>query len=124
MLRLHCDHVAKMYRCCEQLLRCCEELFPCCEHFSHVANRDPSQHSKLCSQHRTSLHNIQIKHSQHQKSIQGHIVSHVGPMWRATSKHQGPPPSPLDTTLNITCLQHRRSTSTTSKINVCDIKNC
>jgi hypothetical protein len=96
--------------------------------FSHVANRDPSQHSNCVRNIETSLHNIQIKHSQHQKSIQGHIASHVAsmlrPMWRATSKHQGPPPSPLDTTLNITCLQHRRSTSTTSKINVCDTKNC
>jgi hypothetical protein len=73
----------------------------------------------------TSLHNIQKLNIHNIKKVFRVILRvMLRPMWRVTSKHQGPPPSPLDTTLNITCLQHRRSTSTTSKINVCDIKNC
>jgi hypothetical protein len=58
-----------------------------------------------------SLCNIQIKHLQHQKNIRGSCCEHVACNIQTPGA------------LNITrCVQHRNSTSTISKINVCNLK--
>jgi hypothetical protein len=64
----------------------------------------------------TSLHNIQIKHSQHQKSIQGHIASHVATHVACNIQTSGP--SSLPSRHNT---QHH--VSATSKVNIHNIEN-
>jgi hypothetical protein len=41
---------------------------------------------------------------------------------RGRTNIKSPPSLILDTTLNITCLQYRNTTSATLKINICNIK--
>jgi hypothetical protein len=121
---LSSPHVATILRsCCEKCIDVANNFCDVAKSFSHVANIFPMlrtvtlRNIQNCVRNiEPSLHNIQIKHSQHQKSIQGNIASHVATHVACNIQTSGP--SSLPSRHNT---QHH--VSATSKVNIHNIEN-
>jgi hypothetical protein len=99
--------------------------------FSHVANRRPCniqrRMSRACCERVPSMLRTRLRATSNIGRLSSpsltccdHVATMLRPVLRATSKHQKPSPLPPRHKPNITCLQHRNSTSATLKINICN----